>query len=151
MWSPKENGDYNITVKLLLNGKAIAQKTDKFSVGTKDIAGMKTINVNVVSHVKRETAESGYKLHYWNAAGKIGDSDCVSLNSTKEKYVGFWKNAQVFYQYVAYIPDDSVGYKFHIGTRWFPEGIEVDDGDPKTTNTVYVFNYDGDRAVYTNE
>ena len=46
--------------------------------------------------------------------------------------------------YSAEIPLEATGFKFHIADRWFG-----DDGNTATNNAVYIFNYSGDKALYT--
>ena len=107
-----------------------------------------TIKVGVIEYVYNETSSqtSSYKLHYWNSYDN-SDADLVSLNTTEKVSVGssYWSgDEQKFYMYTATVPSDTTGFKFHIGDRWFG-----DDGDTSKYNTVYIFNYSGDKAMYT--
>lgn len=148
LWYPKENGSYAIRLTVSYNGKVIATAEDTYTVGSGDAyAGMQKINVNVITYVCNEGKEEDFTIHYWGGkTGAIGDEKCVPLSKTVTKNVGFWSSAQTFRQYVAYIPEDATGFKFHIGDRWFG-----DDGVTASQNTVYVFNYDYDRCLYTKE
>lgn len=107
----------------------------------------KTIYVGVISYVYDQTAsnESAYQVHYWNDSAS-GDAVCTPLNMTLSKSVGseYWSGSeQTFYMYSAEIPAEMTGYKFHIGDTWFGG-----DGDTAASNTVYAFNYSGDKAEY---
>ena len=109
----------------------------------------KTIKVGVISYVYDETSSqtSSYTLHYWSDSGLSGDVVCTSLGTTESRSVGseYWGNAsQTFRMYSAVIPADATGFKFHIADRWFG-----DDGNATTQNAVYIFNYSGDKAIYT--
>ena len=148
LWYPKENGTYKIKLTVSYNGKVLDTAEDTYEVGNANAhAGMRKINVNVITYVCNETSESAYTIHYWGGkTGAIGDEKCTPLNKTVVKNVGFWGSAQTFRQYVAYIPEDATGFKFHIGNRWFGT-----DGYTSSQNTVYAFNYDYDRCLYTKE
>lgn len=148
LWYPKENGDYTIRLTVSYNGKVVTTAEDTYTVGSGDAyAGMRKINVNVITYVCNETSENSYTVHYWGGkTGEIGDEKCTPMNTTVKKNVGFWGSTQTFKQYVAYIPEDATGFKFHIGDRWFGT-----DGVTATQNTVYAFNYDYDRCLYTKE
>ncbi len=120
------------------------------TVVTDPVSDKKTIRVGVISYVYDETKSqaSSYQVHYWNNGGLSGDANCTSLNTTAKKSVGssYWGGAeQTFYMYQAQIPAEATGYKFHIGDRWFGE-----DGNTANSNTVYAFNYSGDKAMYAN-
>lgn len=106
----------------------------------------KTITVGVISYIHNETNPSSYKVHYWGGSGGAKDADCISLGTTESRSVGagYWNNApQTFHMYTAEIPKDATGFKFHIGDRWFG-----DDGNAASDNSVYIFNYSGDKALY---
>ena len=148
-WTPQEAGEYNVTVKALYNGKTMAKRTEKFKVSKESYDGRIKINVNVITYVYDETHGNNFKLHYWGGNNTPKDADCVALNTKKTKNVGFWDGARTFHQYVAYIPADATGFKFHIGGRWFP--ATGGDGETSKQNTVYVFKYDYDRCLYTKE
>ena len=84
-------------------------------------------------------------MHYWGGA-KSGDATCTALNTTEMKSVGssYWSGEQKnFYMFTVEIPEDATGFKFHIGDRWFGA-----DGDTSKQDTVYIFNYSGDKALY---
>ena len=151
VWTPKERGEYNVTVTVKHDNKVLSSKTQKYTVGPIKQSGQRTINVNVISYIYNTNGGANYQIHYWGGKSGIGDTNCISLGETVNKNVGFWSSAQTFRKFVAYIPEDATGYKFHIGDRWFPDGIEVGDGSTATSNTVYAFNYDYDRVVYTME
>ena len=107
----------------------------------------KKITVGVINYVYDETSSkvSTYQVHYWGGA-KTGDATCTPLNTTEKKSVGssYWSNAaQTFQMFTVEIPKDSTGFKFHIGDRWFGA-----DGDATKQDTVYIFNYSGDKALY---
>ena len=107
---------------------------------------MRQINVNVITYVCNSTNPNNYYIHYWGGKSGTGDVKCTALNTTTTRNVGFWSSAQTFKQFTANIPEDATGFKFHIGDRWFGT-----DGSTATQNTVYAFNYDYDRCVYTNQ
>ncbi len=151
VWTPKERGEYTITVSVKYKDKLLAERKEKYVVGPTEQVGQRTINVYVISYIFNTNGGANYKIHYWGGKSGIGEANCISLSQVKTKDVGFWSTPQQFRTFVAYIPDDATGYKFHIGDRWFPDGIEVGDGSTATSNTVYAFNYDVDRAVYTME
>ncbi len=108
----------------------------------------KTISVGVISYIYDDTSSdiSSYKVHYWGGS-TLGDASCTALNTTEIRSVGseFWSNAeQTFHMFTSVIPSDATGFKFHIGDRWFG-----DDGNTASQNAVYIFNYSGDKALYT--
>ena len=116
---------------------------------TDPIKTTKTITVGVISYVYDETSSStsSYQLHYWGGADGAKDVNCTSLGTTEKRSVGssYWSNSeQTFRMYTAEIPLDATGFKFHIADRWFG-----DDGNATTQNAVYIFNYSGDKALYT--
>lgn len=151
VWKPKENGQYKITVTVKYGDKILDTMSETYDLGASIKLGKRAITVNVISYLCNETNSANYQLHYWGGPSGIGDVNCVAENKTVTKNVGFWTTSQTFRQYTAYIPDDATGYKFHIGNRWFPDGVAEGDGDTQTSNTVYVFNYDFDRCLYTME
>ena len=109
----------------------------------------KTITVGVISYVYNETSSNtgNYKVHYWGGSSGASDANCVSTGKTESRSVGsaYWNNSnQTFRMYTAEIPNDATGFKFHIGDRWFG-----DNGDANSQNAVYIFNYSGDKALYT--
>ncbi len=150
VWKPTEKGTYNVTVTVKYKDKVIATKTDQYNV-LSEHASQRMITVNAISYIFNQNGGANYKVHYWGGKSGIGDANCISLNKTITKNIGFWNTAQTFHQFVAYIPEDATGYKFHIGDRWFPDGINTGDGSVATSNTAYIFNYDYDRCVYTME
>ena len=105
------------------------------------------VNVNVISYIYDEGPRNNFTIHYWNKSGFVGDAKCNYLGKTKMYNVGYWGTAQKFYLYEVEIPDGATGFKFHIGDKWFG----VADGDLSKSNTVYIFNYSGDKALYTKE
>ena len=143
-WRPSENGSYTLSLTLKKGSQIYAQHEEKITVGNNDT--LRKITVNVINYVCNETNAGSYYIHYWGGKDGIKDVACKSLNTSKKANVGYWSTAQLFQQYVVYIPTDATGYKFHIGDRWFGA-----DGNPKTSNTVYAFNYSTDKAVYTME
>lgn len=116
-----------------------------------DSGDTKTIYVGVISHISTSDISSKLKVHYWGGA-ESGDVTGTYMNSTKSKAVGssYWNNeAQTFYMYEFSIPSDSTGMKAWIdedSDRWFG-----DDGNASDYNTIYIFNYSGDKALYANE
>ena len=151
-WTPKENGKYTVALEIKYKDKVLATKETEFEVGAVDVySGMIKINVNVITYVYNEMPESKYQIRYWGGKDGAKDAVCTPLSTTTVKNVGFWGSAQTFKQYVAYIPKDATGFKFHIDNRWFPDGPNYGDGNTKTQNTVYAFNYDYDRVIYTKE
>ena len=145
VWKVTEAGDYTVHIVVRYKDKVIAEKDFDYSVKN----NKKTIKVNVISYVVNEKSKAAFQIHYWGGASGIGDVACTPLSTTVVKNVGFWGSAQTFYQYVANIPLDATGYKFHIGDRWFP--ATGGDGNTATSNTVYVFNFDYDRCIYSME
>ena len=151
-WLPKEAGKYTVKLTIKYNNKTVAEKASEYDVIAPDENADKIkVNVCIISYVYNETSSysSSYKLHYWNNAGFTGDAVCEMANKTKDRSVGseYWNGSnQHFYVYTAYVPKNATGFKFHIGDRWFGG-----DGSLSTSNTVYVFNYSGDKAMYTKE
>ncbi len=150
LWSIKANGKYTVKVSVKYKDKLLAEKTVAYEAGTlNENADKYKINVNIISYIINEKPTSPFQIHYWGGTTSgVGDVTCTPLSTTKVYNVGFWSSSQTFYQYVAYIPKDATGFKFHIGNRWFPDGVSNSDGNTKTQNTVYVFNYDYDRCLY---
>ncbi len=151
VWKPKEAGTYNITCSIKYGDKILGSKTVAYEVAPAQ-AATRRINVNVITYICNETSASNYYVHYWGGKGGSGDVKCTALSTTKKKDVGYWGSAQTFQQFIADIPADATGYKFHIGSRWFPAGSDsAGDGKTSTTNTAYIFNYDNDKVIYTKE
>ena len=108
-------------------------------------AGTTTIHVGVISYVKDDLGLTGWQVHYWGGSSGASDANMTATGKTEQKAVGsaYWNNAaQTFTMFTAEIPSDSTGYKVHNGSRWFG-----DDADA-TVTTAYIFNYDGDKALY---
>ena len=96
-----------------------------------------------------------WHVHYWGGA-ETADADLVPLmadattQQTESKDVGYWGTAQNFSVYTVGIPIDATGFKvWHDqpagdpGDRWFGT-----DGNAATQRKAWVFNYDGDKALY---
>lgn len=150
VWRPQTDGTYQITCAVKYDGKTLTSKTTDYVVAAKQ-SNKTLIHVNVINYVCNETNPNNYYVHYWGGASGTGDVKCIALNTTTQKYVGYWSATQTFKQYYVEIPKDATGFKFHIGDRWFPEGIQNGDGSTVTSNTVYAFNYTTDNVVYTME
>lgn len=150
-WTPKENGVYTITATIKYGNKVVAAKSRVYDVGDTLNAHKNIIHVNVISYLCTSANINNFYIHYWGGSSGAGDVKCVSSSKTMTKNIGYWDTAQTFWQYTADIPADATGYKFHIGDRWFSEGIATGDGSTASSNTVYAFNYNGDKAVYTME
>ena len=149
-WKPTANGKYDVKLEIKYKDKVLDTCETVYDVGATEIFGDTIkIHVNIITYVCNEMSTSPYQIHYWGGKSGVGDVTCIPLSTTTQRNVGFWSTAQTFKQYMAYIPSDATGYKFHIGDRWFPDGIENGDGNTATSNTVYVFNYDYDRCIYT--
>ena len=106
----------------------------------------KTIYVGVISYLVSELGTDNYYVHYWG--GKTaGDAQLhQEMGKFEYKYVGYWTGQnQMFVMFVTEIPADSTGFKVYhqTGNRWFGE-----DADAGAYNKAFVFNYDGDKAVY---
>ena len=105
----------------------------------------RTVKVGVINYLTDELGTSNWQIHYW---GSTIDADDAQLErdgeATESRSVGeaFWNNAaQTFLMFTATIPAQATGFKVHHGDRWF--------GDDGTAGqTAYVFNYDGDKALY---
>lgn len=104
----------------------------------------KTITIGVVNHI---TETDNWKVRYWDSEFDTtanADATMVAVTgdgATKTKDVGYWGSAQTFKMYTATIPVDAK-FKVHRGDRWF--GDNANEG----VKTAWVFNYDGDKAVY---
>lgn len=143
LWYPKKEGEYKVTCTIKYKGKTISKMTDVYTAQK----AVTKVNVNVISYIYDEGPRNNFTIHYWNKSGFVGDAKCNYLGKTKMYNVGYWGTAQKFYQYEVEIPDGATGFKFHIGDKWFG----VADGDLSKSNTVYIFNYSGDKALYTKE
>lgn len=106
----------------------------------------KTINVYVVSHIYKSGDVAKYKVRCVGGSNNGKDVSCTDKNSTKTHDVGYWSSAQTFHYLTAEVPADTTEFKFHIDDRWFGSNAKIAD-----YNTVYIFNYDGDKATYTSE
>nr|WP_316615137.1 hypothetical protein [uncultured Ruminococcus sp.] len=105
----------------------------------------RTVKVGVINYLADELGTSNWQIHYW---GSTIDADDAQLErdgeATESRSVGeaFWNNAaQTFLMFTATIPAQATGFKVHHGDRWFGE-------DGTAGQTAYVFNYDGDKALY---
>lgn len=156
-WKPEVNGIYKIKLEVVYEGKVLSTCTDEYIVGQSGQQQQQKIiedtnnyivKVNVISYILNEynNNTSNFKVHYWNDGGFTGDASLVALNTTVNKNVGFWGSAQTFKQYTVKIPKTATGYKFHIGDRWFGA-----NGSLSSSNSVYIFNYSGDKATYCKE
>ncbi len=147
VWQPTEKGNYTVTLTLKIGDNTIDALSVNFEVGENpDYLNKTRILVGVISYVENEGNSSKYTVHYWGGSSGIGDAACKSLGTTESKSVGsaYWSGTkQTFHLYEAYIPKDATGYKFHIGDRWFGT-----DGYTSSANSVYVFNYSGDKCLY---
>ena len=121
------------------------------SVGAAEAAGAagadgdtKTITVGVISYLMNEL-KTGWQVHYWGGKDGAKDADLTATGATEKKSVGseYWSGAeQTFTMFTVAVPADFTGYKVHNGDRWF-------GGDGTADKcTAYVFNYDGDKALY---
>ena len=146
VWKPTQSGTYKITCTVKVGSNVVTTGSTTYEVGGTQVAGMRQINVNVITYVCNSTNPNNYYIHYWGGKSGTGDVKCTALNTTTTRNVGFWSSAQTFKQFTANIPEDATGFKFHIGDRWFGT-----DGSTATQNTVYAFNYDYDRCVYTKQ
>ena len=105
----------------------------------------KKIKIGVISYIEKEGKQDNYRLHYWNSSTS-GDVKLTAAGKTESVSVGssYWSgDSKTFTIYEAVIPDEATGFKFHIGDRWFGS-----DGSTSKYDTVYIFNYSGDKAVY---
>ena len=110
-------------------------------------AGFKTIYVGVINYITNEVGIDNFYVHYWG--GKTASDKLLNRDGGKIEYkhIGYWQGGQqqTFIMFFADIPADSTGFKVHYNyERWFGE-----DGDATVYNKAWVFNYDGDKAVYT--
>ncbi|MCQ4021518.1 MULTISPECIES: starch-binding protein [unclassified Ruminococcus] len=108
----------------------------------------KTINVYVINYIyNAQTNYSNYKIRCVGGSYSDKDVTCVNKNTTKSRFMSEWNSNQTFQKFTADIPTDTTEFKFHIGdTTWFGS-----NGNASTYNTVYVYNYSGDKAIYTKE
>ncbi len=146
---PKQAGDYKVVLNLSGDDKVIAKKTKTITVEENPTPppGGILITVAVISYIENEGNQPDYRLHYWNGSSS-GDAELTATGETIKASVGssYWSGAEkTFTVYKAIIPEDSTGFKFHIGDRWFGS-----DGNVSTSNGVYIFNYSGDKAKYDN-
>lgn len=106
----------------------------------------KKINVYVISYIYNSANVGNYSVRCVGGSNDGKDVSCTDKNTTKTKDVGYWGSAQTFHYLTAEIPADTTEFKFHIGDTWYGANGKVAD-----SNTVYIFNYDGDKATYTQE
>ena len=106
----------------------------------------KTVTVCIISYLMDELGDEGWQLHYWNDDSLAGDINLVKTEKIVKKALGeaYWNNEpQIFTVFLANdVPATATGYKVHNGERWFGA-----DGSTEKL-TVYVYNYDGDKAYY---
>ena len=107
---------------------------------------MKKITINIIDWVERDATPADYRIRYWGGEDGTLDAKCFSLDTAIKADIGYWSTEQTFHQYAAYIPADATGFKFHMADRWFGE-----DSPNAKCNMVYIFNYDGDKAMYFTE
>ena len=113
-------------------------------------SGTRTVTVGVIDFLisgNDSIGSTGWQVRYWGGEA-TDDADCrmISPETTYAKSVGsaFWNNEEkTFIVFTAEIPADATGFKVHNGGRWFGE-----DGSTAEHDCAYVFNYDGDRALY---
>ncbi len=142
-------GEYTIRLDIKSGDKVLVSSSKKLTLAENPVPADHKIRVAVISYIENEGSQSSYQLHYWNNNNFIGDAVLKATGETVSKSVGnaYWGGAaQTFTVYEASVPLAATGYKFHIGNRWFG-----DDGNISTSNTVYIFNYSGDKALYTTE
>lgn len=106
----------------------------------------KTINVYVISYIYNAANVGNYSVRCVGGSNNGNDVSCTDKQSTKTKNVGYWGSAQTFHYLTAEIPADTTEFKFHIGNDWYGDNGKVAD-----YNTVYIFNYDNNKATYTQE
>lgn len=106
----------------------------------------KTINVYVISYIYNAANVGNYSVRCVGGSNNGNDVVCTDKNSTKTKDVGYWSTSQQFHYLTAEIPADTTEFKFHIGSDWYG-----DNGKVANSNTVYIFNYDSNKAMYTQE
>lgn len=106
----------------------------------------KKINVYVISYIYNSANVGNYSVRCVGGSNDGKDVSCTDKNTTKTKDVGYWSSAQTFHYLTAEIPADTTEFKFHIGDTWYGANGKVAD-----SNTVYIFNYSGDKATYTQE
>ena len=149
-WTPAAAGTYTVKLTIRNGSQVLAASSKSFTVAAKPQPQEYKIRVGVIYYIDEASSPSQCQIHYWNQSGVVGDVTCVKTTATANVGVGssFWGGAaQKFYIYEATIPLTATGYKFHIGNRWFG-----DDGNPTTSNAVYVFEYSSvDRAMYRKE
>ena len=102
--------------------------------------GTRTIHVGIINYLIDECGSTGWQVHYWDGADGANLTD---TGETIDHSVGYWDSAQSFKVFTAEIPSEAKGYKVRIGGRYFG-----DDGNTDDSDVAYVFNYDGDKAVY---
>lgn len=106
----------------------------------------KKINVYVISYIYNSANVGDYSVRCVGGSNDGKDVSCTDKNTTKTKDVGYWSSAQTFHYLTAEIPADTTEFIFHIGDTWYGANGKVAD-----SNTVYIFNYSGDKATYTQE
>ena len=113
--------------------------------GTEPGADAKTVTVGVIGFLANELGVNDFYVHYWGGAA-YGDAPLVQEPGKFEyRYVGYWAGQQMmFVMFCAEIPADATGFKVNYNKeRWFGE-----DADAAVYNKAYIFNYDGDKALY---
>ena len=109
---------------------------------------MKTVYVGFIDNWHPDGVEelTGWQVHYWGSASCEADADLTRMKGFFAKQsVGdsYWSGAeQTFYMYKATVPADATGYKVHNGYTWVGG-----DGDFKTSNAAYIFDYGGSNHV----
>ncbi len=152
-WKPTESGDYMIRLKIATEDTVIAVASKKITVeknlNPDPYPENYKIKVGVIYYINSDTNPANFELHYWNDNNFVGDVKCVSTGATADVSVGseYWNGQpQKFYIYEATVPKQATGFKFHIGDRWFGA-----DGNLSSSNTVYIFEYSGDKCIYKKE
>ncbi|MGN0550468.1 MAG: hypothetical protein ACI4I4_01320 [Acutalibacteraceae bacterium] len=113
-------------------------------------SGTKTINVYVISYIYDDLniSHDNYTLWHGTSGTTVGNASCIDTGTIKTYNVGYWSSAQTFHKFTAQIDSSSNEFKFHIGdNRWFGDS----NADATTYNSVYIFNYSGDKATYVAE
>ena len=112
------------------------------------VPSTKTISVGIISYVLNETDSdiSHYKVRSWGGIDGENDVVLTATGGTEQKNVGYWPNNQqhTFTMCTASIPIDITGFKVWNSSndKWYG------DNASSTITKAYIFNYDGDKAVY---
>lgn len=148
---------YNVSTNTVIVGSSAADIENGGGSGSGGTGTTKKIYVAVVQYIYEQdfssnttTLGNALRLHYWG--GTDGTKDATSftyMGTVNHTDTDGWKASNTYYKYYTTIPSDATSMKAWLDLdddRWFGA-----NGNASTNNTIYIYNYSGDKADYTSE